>query len=298
MFKSERRFMLTLFSIPKSFEDHVGVIQRNAIRSWTLLNPAPEIILLGDEKGTAEIAKELGLRHVSKVAVNQFGTPLIHDVFARAQSLARFDILCYVNTDIILLDDFASAVREISLDRYLLIGRRWDLDVREKLDFHQPDWEIRLRRQTKEQGILHAPTGIDFFVFRRGLYQDLPPFAVGRTIWDNWLIYRARSLKVHVVDATDRITVVHQNHDYNHHREGKEGIWDGTEAQTNLLLAGGLQRAFTVTDANYIWTATGIRKSPMTKARFRRELEVISVLSPRLRPFFKVFNRLASKLLA
>jgi len=37
--------MLTLFTIPKAFQGHTGVIQRNAIRSWTLLRPECEIIL-------------------------------------------------------------------------------------------------------------------------------------------------------------------------------------------------------------------------------------------------------------
>lgn len=46
--------MLTIFSYPKPFKGHIDVIQRNAINSWTLLNPKPEIILACDEEGTKE----------------------------------------------------------------------------------------------------------------------------------------------------------------------------------------------------------------------------------------------------
>ena len=42
--------MLTIFSCPKPFRGHFGMIQRNAIRSWTLLKPTPDVILIGDEK--------------------------------------------------------------------------------------------------------------------------------------------------------------------------------------------------------------------------------------------------------
>jgi hypothetical protein len=69
--------MLTIFACPKPFTDpHIAIIQRNAITSWTLLRPRPEIILFGDEPGVTEICKELGLRHVGEVERNEYGTPL------------------------------------------------------------------------------------------------------------------------------------------------------------------------------------------------------------------------------
>ena len=51
--------MFTIFTIPKPFQGHIGTIQRNAIQSWTLLHPRPEIILFGSEAGTAQVAAEL-----------------------------------------------------------------------------------------------------------------------------------------------------------------------------------------------------------------------------------------------
>src|SRR5215470_320731 len=60
--------MLTIFATPKPFRDHIAVIQRNAIRSWTLLRPACEIILMGNDEGTADIAAEFGVRYVPEVA--------------------------------------------------------------------------------------------------------------------------------------------------------------------------------------------------------------------------------------
>ena len=54
--------MLTLFTMPRLFRDHIAVIQRNAIRSWTLLRPRCEIILCGDDAGVASTAAELSVR--------------------------------------------------------------------------------------------------------------------------------------------------------------------------------------------------------------------------------------------
>ena len=53
--------MLTMFTIPKAFRGDFDIIQKNAIRSWTLLRPECEIILFGNEEGTAEMAGELEL---------------------------------------------------------------------------------------------------------------------------------------------------------------------------------------------------------------------------------------------
>src|ERR1041384_2312036 len=102
--------MLTLYTIPKPFRDHIGVIQRNAIHSWTRLRPRCEIILFGDDAGVAAAAAELGVRHVPAIARNEYGTPLVSDVFAQAQRLATHELLCYINADIILTGDFLPAV--------------------------------------------------------------------------------------------------------------------------------------------------------------------------------------------
>ena len=106
--------MLTLFTIPKPFRGHVGVIQRNAIKSWVMLRPACQIILFGDEEGTLEVAKEWGVHHMPEVARNEFGTPLLDSTFATAHRLAINNILCYANADIMLLNDFMVAVTRLA----------------------------------------------------------------------------------------------------------------------------------------------------------------------------------------
>jgi len=62
--------------------------------------------------------------------------------------------------------------------RFLLVGHRWNFDVKEVLEF-KPDWEEKLRSQVKECATLAGVTSIDFFVFPRGLLGEIPPFAIG-----------------------------------------------------------------------------------------------------------------------
>src|SRR4030066_1112482 len=103
--------MLTLFSAPKPFAGHIDVIQRNAIQSWLELGEDIEVLLIGDEEGMGEVAAEFGVRQLPEVMCNELGTPLVNSIFQLAREHARYSTLCYVNTDIIFLDDFVSSVR-------------------------------------------------------------------------------------------------------------------------------------------------------------------------------------------
>lgn len=277
--------MLTLFSIPKPFQGHIGTIQTNAIQSWTLLRPACEIILFGNEEGTAEIAAKFGVQYIPDVEHNEYGTPLLNSLFDKAQQLASHRILCYVNADIILMSDFLRAVDRVRRrsflfrDRpFLLIGRRRDVAVEEAWDFTVGDWEERLQAYVQESGTLHSDWGIDYFVFFRGLWGKIPPFAIGRTAWDNWLIYRARFLCAQVIDATNVVTALHQNHEYSHSTGGKTGIFEGPEAKCNRELAGGeFHFSFSIRDATWILAEPGLWPA-LTRTRLRRRKQTGPVL--------------------
>ena len=103
--------MLTLFSTAKPFHGHSGVIQRNALKSWTLLHPDAEVILFGDEDGAAEACRDLGIRHEPKVSHNENGTKYLNYIFDRANEISHHNILCYANCDIMLTADFRAAPR-------------------------------------------------------------------------------------------------------------------------------------------------------------------------------------------
>jgi hypothetical protein len=269
--------MLTLFALPKPFRGHINVIQRNAITSWTRLSPRPEIILFGNEDGTAEIARELGLRHVPDVRCSEYGTPLLNDLFEKAQALATHGTLCYVNADILLLSDFAKAVEQVASwrDRFLLVGRRTNLDVDRLQDFDSPQCETQLRRWALEKGILGPPDAIDYFVFSTGLYVGLPHFALGRASWDNWLIWEARASRASVVDASGVVLAIHQNHDYSHlphHPQGLLEAISGEEAKRNFKLMAP-KRHYTLDDAThklaakgFEWNAGHLVSSPSKRA--------------------------------
>ena len=255
------------------------------MNSWARLQPQPEVILFGDDVGTAEIARELGFRHQPEIECNEYGTPLVSSMFKIASEIAANDVVAYVNADIILTSDFPKAVRSVSQlrDRFLMIGRRWGLNVETPWAFESPEWEAKLWEEVTNDGRPPPWSALEYFVFPRGLYSDMPPFAIGRTVWDNWIVYRARSLGVPVVDATESVLAVHQDHDYSHHPEGTEGVWRGPEARHNLALAGGDGHRFSIADSTHKLIDGQLRRALDLPYLWRR-LYTLPEFFPVLRP--------------
>src|SRR3989344_9297287 len=189
--------MLTIFTSPKSFKGKFAIIQENAIASWCQLRPKCQIILIGNDFGTAKIAKKYRLTNIKKVARNKFGTPLLPDIFKKAYEVAKFKKLAYVNCDIILTDDFTKAIKQIKLSKFFLTGRRWNLNVKSELEFKN-GWQEKLKSRVLKEGRLDRYGANDYFVFTPKIDFEMPDFALGRTAWDNWLVYKARRLKINL----------------------------------------------------------------------------------------------------
>lgn len=263
--------LLTIVGLPKPFEGHIGLIQQNAIESWTRLGDDCEVILLGRDEGTDAVAARLGARHVPDIELNASGTPLVRGVLGAAEEHARGALLCYVNADIILLDDFVETVRDAvrAFPRFLMVGRRTDLDVSEAIDF-AAGWQAKLRAHALSRGAVHPATGLDYFVFTRGLFGDIPPLALGRTVWDNWLLYRARERRGELLDASQRVLAIHQSHDYGGRSQAE--VWSSPEALENQRLAGGSQHLFTALDATWELTPAGPQKPRAARRRYRHAI--------------------------
>jgi hypothetical protein len=266
--------MLTICTTAKPFRGHIAIIQRNAIASWSKLQPPPQIILFGTEEGTEQIARDFGLTYIADVARNRHGTPLLPDILAKAEQHGSGDVLAYVNADIILPGRFTQAIANVyrHFGRFLAVGRRINLRVDEPLDF-APGWEDKLQARLRCEGQLESHTGIDFFAFPPGLYKNVPPLAIGRVWFDQWLVKYARENGISVVDLTAFVSAAHQLHDYNHVPGGRElGTYGGPEADENLEYYGEKPHKYTILSATHVVT----RKGRIWRAPLRREVQTLS----------------------
>ncbi|GHT02191.1 hypothetical protein AGMMS50276_31900 [Synergistales bacterium] len=256
--QSNSKANFTILTIPRGFErerererereskeSNTSIRQLNAIKSWLALTPKPEIIMFGDDPGVAETATELGIRHIPDIKKTESGTPLFSDAILKGQEHASADVVVYVNSDIILFDDFARAIDkclEKHWSRYLLVGRRLNLDFEEigAIDFSNSEWQDDLRAVALLYGVLYSPYAMDYFVFPKGMYRDMPPFAIGRPALDNWMVSSAIFEGIPVVDLSNDVLIVHQNHDYSHilHDESVVDREGHPDSKNNREMAG------------------------------------------------------------
>jgi hypothetical protein len=268
---------LTIFTAPKPFTNpHIAVIQRNAIQAWKLL-PDVEVILIGNEAGIPEAAKEFDVRNLPEVQRDEKGIPLVNSVMETGHKFSDSPMLCYANADMILMSDLMRAVRQVSEQArdFLVVGQRWDLDQNEPLDF-SGDWESRLRLDMAQRGKFYSPWGIDYFVFPRHLYTEVPNFTIGRPAWDNWMVYRAHTTFGMAIDASRDVLVVHQNHDYSH-LPGNKPPYGSDVAKANLAKAGGRKCVFNILDTDHELAGGRIRRPQVRLVRLLRRLERIMI---------------------
>lgn len=287
---------VAIFSAPKPFiDEHIKIIQRNAIQSWKALGSDVEIWLVGDEEGVGQAAKELGVGYIPEVARNDSGTPRIDSIFNLVREKSQAEYLCYVNADILLFPDLLETVDLVrkKKDKFLMIGRRWDADITEPLQI-EPGWGKDFIEKTTHRSKMHKATGSDYFVFPRTIYTNIPPFAVGRAGWDNWMIFHGRVEHMAVIDASSAITVIHQNHDYRHFKDGKVHRHQ-PESFVNVDLAGGNYTMYTLYDANYQMENRMITKPKLTWWKVVREFSIFPAVTLKCtwlaKILYSMFNR-------
>jgi hypothetical protein len=260
--------MLTIFATPRAFAGEFDVIQRNAIASWIRLQPRPQVVLMGNEAGTAAVCEQLGVEHVPDVLVSELGTPFADSMLALAEERAVHPLLLWIAADTILCNDVMPAVVEVSrrFQRFCMIAGRYRLPRPSPLDFDDPGWEVKLRASVIGP-LLEDVCAVDFFVFPKYFWGRFPPFIEGRMALDGWMLFRTLETGGALVDATPVVTTIHQDHSYARDPGGAAAKLSGPEVRYNVKLAS--KRMLTRDNADWILTADGLRRPPHS---FRRHV--------------------------
>lgn len=288
--------MLTIFATPKAFTGEFDVIQRNAIKSWTLLRPQPQVLVIGNEPGAAAACAETGAEHVPDVRVNEFGTPFADSIIELAEQRGRHPFLLWIAADTILCDDVMPAVKEVSrrFQRFCMIAGRYRLAHPGPIDFDDAHWQAKVKSVAIGPLVGDVAAG-DFFLFPRSFWGRFPPFVEGRTALDGWMLFRTLERRGALVDATSTVMTIHQDHSYRHHPDGEAGVWFGPEAKHNLELAG--KRLLTRDNADWMLTANGLRRPPRSFRRHVAWCARVAAFHPRVGWPFRAYRYLVERAL-
>ncbi len=205
--------MIFIYSHPKPWVSEFKLIQECAITSWIALRDDVNITLLGKDYGTLEKCTEYGINYCANIECNEYGTPLVSSIFDTITKRSnQDDIICYINADIVLSSDFIDTIENVkkTVEKdWLIVGKRTDMDA-------SPDVLLQgtsaIVNYAKEHGNDHGWDGIDYFIYNNAsMFKFVYPFALGKFVWDQWLIGNAYRRGICTIDASNSITAVHLN---------------------------------------------------------------------------------------
>ena len=290
--------MLTIFCTPKNFEGIFNKIQKNAIRSWRHLSDDIEIIIFGESKGAKKIANEVSGIYFPNVKCSKNGVPLLSDLFNKANKIASFDTLLFINSDILIPENIIESIKIVKerFFNFLLVGHRWNIEVKKIIDFNEKNsatlfWETAEMKSKKD-----SPAAIDYFGFRKNTFKKIPDFVIGRPGYDNWLIWYARRNFIPVVDISEEIIVIHQSHHYNFHNlKNNPKIFDRNkilideDGKKNKELHG--EKVLNLLDADFSIVNGRIEKKT-SKEYVYRNLGKLSIIFPEFSLFLNIYAKI------
>tara|TARA_Y100000591_G_C21830079_1_gene699024 strand:- start:510 stop:1400 length:891 start_codon:yes stop_codon:yes gene_type:complete len=284
--------MITIFCTPKNFEGIFNTIQKNAIRSWRQLSKDIEIIIFGNSKGAKEISIEVEGVYYPEVKCSKNGVPLLSDLFYKANKIASFDILLFINSDILLPQNIIEAIKKVNLtlSKYLLVGHRWDLEVKNLINFEESKLVSTFWKTSKTKSIKQSPAAIDYFIFRKNSLRNIPDFVIGRPGYDNWLIWYARRNFIPVIDLSKEVSVIHQEHHFNFHNlKNDPKVYQEEDGLSNLKIHG--NKVLNLLDADYLMQNGKIIKKNSPEYKFRN-VGKLPIIFPEVSLFLNAYKKL------
>ena len=276
LYSSYLKEFLPIFGSPKPlnksgdlYEEALLIFQRT-LKGWQKLPKPIQPLLLMEPTDDIGIRQVTELGGGSVLSATKFEhheeykkQPTYRGLFSAAFSFAKShtksdcEMAVYSNGDILystsLRDTLGSALSyagEVeNSNRVLVIGTRINTDMPDDLDLDvdSQDYDAVLKKLAKT-GRRYQSNAEDYFAVSRSLFDwdAMPDFIVGGVAFDNWLVAKAnrgsksnrKSVPTVVVDASDTVTAIHQNHGkgrkdshlqgkstYNRKLAVKEGSW-------------------------------------------------------------------------
>lgn len=171
---------------------------------WKLLKPFRSHLVFGPDLETDE--EDL---------------PYVDDWILKSYESSNTDLICFIMPDAILPSDFGekvSALVEFFSDtsQFAVVGRRCPVIYRENVSLDDlVDEYIHEYRLDRMSEISNAEYSHDFILFSKNRLDlnldDIPPFHMGRQIWDAWVVGWA-SEQIPVVSTGGRCGSYHMAH--------------------------------------------------------------------------------------
>ncbi len=194
---------LTFFTIPQTFNTQYDLMWWNAVKSWTLLKPKPDIFLLGNAPSLASIANDLSLYHIPNLDQNSS----INEIAKWLDKLTNNRIIVYINPNVILTEGFTETIQDIynNQDNFLLTGQYRVIQAKGSININNNQWQQLLRTMAYKQTMPQLQN--IYLVFTKQLLKQL--FAPDPNVeysWKKQLSYAALRKSYPIIDGSNIIT--------------------------------------------------------------------------------------------
>jgi hypothetical protein len=208
----------------KKFDEEFGPIQRSALYSWGA-NAVP-VYAISDELYTYAGLTTLEGVKTGRDLKFKTSSPLINDLIKQALPKISTPLVGFINSDIIILEDFADKIAQIVL-KYgpdiFMTGTRYQI----KLPYEVDSPESYARIQGEERRIYDEMSSADIFIASKEFYAKMadamPNFIMGRYAWDNWIHTYAEINIKEKYNCTKVLPTLHCVHSIEH-IERQEGL--------------------------------------------------------------------------
>ena len=181
-------------TIPRSFIDPYLIPQVNALNMIRNYDPSANIVLYSDDDGVKDYASK-NLYHAPDVVIKKGRLPLVNEALKYCAINFPECYICYINSDMLLVGNTKELINYIDKrfsGNFIATGYRCNLHIDTVIKSNEiPD------------------------------LLSMPNFRVGRPGWDNWLAAKCRILGFALIDISNVVTLVHQEHPPAH----VQGTW-------------------------------------------------------------------------
>ena len=235
-----------LFLAPKpGFRDKIP----DTIISWRdqLARINGKVVLLLNDLSDIRLANTYGLE-TARVRISAEGFPQLDSLLEVAASFNESKLVGFCNSDLLPGPTFAEALMALAqLSVRHVPVRTVDSDLSPHDNLKSTDgWLVVVSRvdfdEKPSDGHVFMDGGVDMWIWNNvrssamednnilGTKSDIPPFALGRPWFDNWLTATAMQLAGRVViDGTHQIPILHKIHK----RLGSLSNWENFEVLAN-----------------------------------------------------------------
>ena len=142
--------MIIFFTSCKNFTDDIIWRQTNAILSWKRLKIEKKIVILGNDFGVENFCKKHNLINYTGKKANFSPTLYSMIDYINENKINDDTILCYLNSDIILTEEFSEIIKTINnnplLESSLIVGMRNEWVTPENLNLDENNFAKNIKK--------------------------------------------------------------------------------------------------------------------------------------------------------